>query len=756
MATYEPEYNKINSRCGTNYGFYFTDHFTAEIGWEWRAEKEFQLFVCSELLRNFTVSDDEVSGEVCAKATGIGYNTYYLPYTSNQNGTYPVPRTHVFDVTQNPDNGHHIRMAFYLREVINGDLRGYAIDYEFYDVDARAYQSGSVNGVTMSRFVIWTHGDFVIDMYHTSTSYDEYRDIDIFDIFSVRHCGLDSSRLAALDSTGKFKVIEISTNIPVFDTLEHAKAYLADPTITEGLLNGNPGPEPTPEEEYEEQFNFWYIKNKWGHNTRNVDSSDNNHQNYRFYPKRKGICFIKHTPTASEPYDRILYNYSNYNPYHAAWGETADEDFEPNPGVITTHFLSKSISFGPNNYYTKFDFDTNIPLWNTQQDADDYFNGLKDISEADNYAYISRQDNEILNPDLPGTDIDESTTLGTNGMRYSYGNRLYEITNVELSNLMTELFQPATVQSVIDGNKLFGSNTMEAVSGVIYIPLTSLDAVCDLGSLANVRIGSWESQQAKGRRIIKNEGTIDCGTFFYNRVYNDYRDYEPYNLLFANLPFCGCHQLTISKYIDKTVGVSYNIDITTGAIVCKLTADGLLVDIFDGTCGASRPISATDNNAYINNVVGAITGASSQASGSIEGITNTVGVVGKAASAGSVAVAGAALGGALFAGGVAASGVYTAYQVKNAVDNPPQMHRGSLVGNLAYNLNTKPTFLFYSKRTIRPENELAVVGYPSGHGGTIGTFNGFLSCGAVKLANFNGTKAEESELFEILKGGIYI
>lgn len=546
--------------------------------------------------------------------------------------------------------------------------------------------------------------------------------------------------------------VEIDTDLPIFETDADLMVYCnsrgEDTSTIKNIAD--------PEEEYTEQFDFWFVKNKWGHNTRNVDSSNNTAKNYRFYPKRKGICFIKHTPTASEPYDRILYNYSGYDPYYAAWGETADEDFGPNPGTLTTHFLTKSISFGPTDYYTKFDFDTNIPLWDTQQDADDYFAGLKDITEADNYAYIARQDNAILNPDLPGTDIDESTTLGTNGMRYSYGNRLYEITNVELSNLMTELFQPANVQSVIDGNKLFGSNTMEAVSGAIYIPLTSLDAVCEMGSLANVRIGSWESQNAQGRRIIKNEGTIDCGTFFYNRVYNDYRDYEPYNLLFANLPFCGCHQLTISKYLDKTVGVSYNIDITTGAIVCKLTADGLLVDIFDGTCGASRPISATDNNAYINNVVGAITGASSQASGAIEGITNTVDVVGKATSAGAVATGGAALGGALFAGGIAASGVYTAYQIKNAVDNPPQMHRGSLVGNLAYTLNTKPTFLFYSKRTIRPENELAVVGYPSGHGGTIGTFNGFLSCGAVKLANFNGTKAEESELFEILKGGIYI
>lgn len=548
--------------------------------------------------------------------------------------------------------------------------------------------------------------------------------------------------------------ITIETDLPIFETDADLLAYCqSGGTDTSHILN--PTEEPDPEEEYKDQFAFWYVKNKWGHNTRNTESSSNTKKNYRFYPKRKGICFVKHTPTESEPYDRILYNYSGYDAKYAAWGEEDDDDFVNNPNV-TTHFLTKSISFGQNDYYTRFAFETNIPLWNNQQDADDYFNGLKDISEADNYAYISRQDNAILNPDLPGTDIDELTEVGTNGMRYSYGNRLYEITNIELSSLMTELFTPANFQDIIDGNKLF-TNTMDAVSGVIYIPLTSLDAVCDMGSLAYVKIGSWESEQAQGRRIIKNEGTIDCGSFFYNRVYQDYRDYEPYNLLFVNLPFCGCHQLTISKYLDKTVAVKYNIDITTGGIVCSLYADNILVDVFEGTCGASRPISATDNNAYINNVIGAITGASSQAQGSITGISNAVGAVGKAANVGALATGGAALGAVGVAAAAGASGVYTGYQIKQAVDNPPQMHRGSLAGNLAYSLNTHPTFLFFTKRTIRPENELSLIGYPSGHGGVVGSFSGFLQCSAFKLANgFTGTERERHDILSIMRAGIYI
>lgn len=553
--------------------------------------------------------------------------------------------------------------------------------------------------------------------------------------------------------------VVIDTDLPIFATDADLLEYCnSSGTVTENIMNLPSGPDP--EEEYNEQFKYWYVRNKWGRNTRNTANPANTTKNYRFSPKRKGISFVKHTPTASEPYDRILVHYSGYDATYAPWGATDDDDFSPNPNV-STHFVSKSFSFGASDYYTRFAFETNIPLWNNQQDADDYYNGLKDISEADNYEYISREDDSILNPDLPGTDEDEETDTGTNGMRFSYGSRLYAITNIELASLMNELFDPANLQDILDGTKLFGSNNMQAISGVMYLPLADLSSICTLGSLANIKIGSWESQQAQGKRISDNEGTIDCGSFFYNRIYQDFRDYEPYNLLFANLPFVGMHQLTISKYLDKTVSVSYNIDVTTGAIVCKLFADGILVDVFDGTCGASRPISATDNNAYINNIVGAITGASANASGSIEGITNSVSQIGGAMGAGGTA--GAAMlasGGTLMAmgaaGGAAASGIFQGYQIKNAVDNPPQMHRGNLAGNLAYNLNTKPTFLFFTKRTIRPENELDVIGYPSGHGGQISHFSGFLSASAVKLSSFNGTETEQNELISILQGGIYL
>ena len=186
-------------------------------------------------------------------------------------------------------------------------------------------------------------------------------------------------------------------------------------------------------------------------------------------------------------------------------------------------------------------------------------------------------------------------------------------------------------------------------------------------------------------------------------------------------------------------------------------SNGILLDQFQGTCGASRPFSATDNNAYINNIVNAVTGAGGVGA-SVKSAGDVAGAATKLTSAGGAfGAAGVVLGGAAVVATGAASGIFAGYQVKNAVDNPPQLVSGNLAGNLSYFSNKKVHFIIARKRTIRPENELAVIGYPSGHGALVGQFSGFLSCSAFKLADgFNGTEAERAEIMDIMKGGIYL
>lgn len=754
MASFEPEYNKINSRCGTNYGYYFTDHFTAELGWEWRAEKEFQLFVCSELLRNFTVSDDEVSGELCTKGVGIGYNTYYLCYTSDQNSTYPVPRTHVFDVTQNPDNGHHIRMAFYIREVTNGNLTGYAVDYEFYDVNTREYRSGEINGTSMTRYVIWTNSNFVIDMYHSASSYDEYRSIDIMDIFSPPHCGCDSGKISALDSTGKFKVIEISTNIPVFDSLEHAKAYLADPTITEGLLNANPEPEPTPEEEYNEQFAFHYVNNIFGHNTRNA-TAYTGYRNYRFFPKKKRMCFYRVTPTANNPYTVRLMGYDSSVVVKSAPAyASSDEDYETISGAPELYYLHKSISFANNDYYTKFKFSTDLLVYGNESDAQDYIDGTGDPRLAENFNDVSRQYNEFVDPGYGNPDT--GNDHGKNGINYSRGSTLWMLTETEMHTFYGDIFNTANISDILSNTQLFGANQINSILGVAYYPFDVAD-VCRLDSTKKIYVGSWECPNATGKRVLFNYDLIDCGSIAIPRVYNDYRDYEME--IYISLPYVGVHKLNTALYMGASaLHIYYAVDVSTGCCTAHLhvtneTLTDCEIDSWDGFISSMRPISAVDQQAYISGVMGNVTSIFNRETGMINDAAQAIGGVmtGNAKGALSSGV------GPGYGLSQSAGAIGDLYGLSQSVRDVPISTRGGFSGALGMFGNQKIHIITAQKRKTVPDNKLLTVGLPSNIGGRVGLFSGFLSVSAFTMADgFTGTAEELHEIESIMANGIFL
>ena len=296
---------------------------------------------------------------------------------------------------------------------------------------------------------------------------------------------------------------------------------------------------------------------------------------------------------------------------------------------------------------------------------------------------------------------------------------------------------------------------MQAISGILFVPFADLEDFCELGSLAKIKVGAWEAENAEGRRITKNNKTKSIGSFFWTPTYNDFRDFEPYTLAFINLPYIGIKPLTISKYYNKQVEIRYALDITCGGVLAMIFGDGIMLDQWEGCCGSSRPISATDNNAYISNIMNALSGASAQTGNGAASIGNSLKNV--AGTAGGAAGVATGVGAVVGAGAIAAGGVYTAYNVKSAIDQPPTMTAGALTGCLGYFSNTKVSLIIAQKDARRPENELQTIGYPSGHGGAVGSFAGFLQCSAFKLATgFTGTERERQDILNIMKNGIYI
>lgn len=549
-------------------------------------------------------------------------------------------------------------------------------------------------------------------------------------------------------------VLEIDTDLPIFETDADLLQFCrSGGTNTSKVLNIA-----NPEEDYKNQFDYWFIYSTSGKNTRNVVSPSNVSDFLRFMPKDQNkdkICFLWHEPTKQEPWTLELHYYNSIPAYRSD-SENGEYNITEN---VPWKYLDRSISFGSNDYYTSFRWLSNIPRADSLQQMEDYFNGVIDITEMSNYDQIARIDNSIIDPNFIGTDKDELTSLGTNGMQYGYGCRLYAITNLELASLFNELFDPLKLQDILDGQKIFGSDGItESIAGILYLPLSDLSDICGLGSLSHIKIGSWQSENAQGRRINNNSGIIDVGSFTWTPTYNDFRDFEPYTMAFIETGFWGFHELQISKYYNKTVSCKVAIDCATGATSLMLFGDGILLDCFEGTCGASRPFVATDNNAYMNNIISAVTGASNGASAGINNVGAAVADAGKLSTAGgAVGAAATGVGAVGVAGGIAASGIFAGYNIKNAVDSPPQISRGNLSGNLGYYANNKISFIIAQKRTIVPENREAVIGLPSGHGAPVGSFAGFLSCSAFKLADgFTGTDEERAEIMEIMRGGIYL
>lgn len=721
--------------------------YGAVLGWKAEEGQAFKLVVDGWSYKNFTVTEDSFSGEEIEYNEGVwGSTAGCVLGTSAQGDASPVEYT-----IPSASANANLRCAIYLTNEGSGTSTWTQFGIRTYNTSTHSYGYAfpfQYNNLDASLKM------FAISMpYSTPPGYVQQLDASPENILGRANTirGNQPTTYAGI----YYNLTNIASNVPIFDSLEHANDYLADETDQTiiGIMNLS---KEDPEQAYDDMFDFWWVKNKFGHNVNSAIDPNIQGRNYRFFPKTAGICFVRSTPTSTDPYSYKLYNYSGYTCMTADEYDAPDDAYyEIGAGQVQRNYIPRSNAFARDDYWTCVDFDTNIPRFDSEQEADDYFNGLIPISDAANFDYISRRDNSIVDPVFEGTSKDETTDLGTNGQYYGMGNRMYQISHTELSSFFIELFTPATAQDIIDGNKLFNAGTMQAISGILFVPFADLEDFCELGSLAKIKVGAWEATNAKGRRITKNNKTKSIGSFFWTPTYKDFRDFEPYTLAFINLPYIGIKPLTISKYYNKQCEIRYALDITCGGILAMIFADGILLDQWEGCCGSSRPISATDNNAYISNIMNALSGASAQTGNGAASIGNSLkNVAGTAGGAASIATGVGAVAGA---GALAVGGVYTAYNVKSAIDQPPTMTAGALTGCLGYFSNTKVTLIIAQKDARRPENELQTIGYPSGHGGAVGSFAGFLQCSAFKLATgFTGTERERQDILNIMKNGIYI
>lgn len=389
-------------------------------------------------------------------------------------------------------------------------------------------------------------------------------------------------------------------------------------------------------------------------------------------------------------------------------------------------------------------FETNIPIfadeskgsewsyersYGDQQKADELLkeNALNDTESDDKFNPIGDELNE--------TTIDEGYTQQAMSTQYA----LDTPSLVELAN---NLFNTdVSVQGALtDGLKLYGANPINCVIDLQYYPF-DVPAHIQNSPENYIYFGSYKMDFTNSfDKLYNTKCVIECGSVIYPEQTGTYLDYEPYTELYIYLPYVGVQKLDVNTYNGKVIDLKYIVDIQTGMCEAVLFADNIIRDNFSGNMGAKQCISSIDYASY----------AQKKGSNLYDTVNNMIkfGEGGLALAKGGFG-AGADAASALFG---FEKGMFNLYQTQNA------QHisiRGSVTPTTAFAMPQYAYFYTVKQDVIFPNNEQALIGYPSNTGGKVRNFKGFLQCSQVSI-NTTATESEKAKLYALLKSGIYI
>ena len=290
-------------------------------------------------------------------------------------------------------------------------------------------------------------------------------------------------------------------------------------------------------------------------------------------------------------------------------------DFSSRLDYSTPFYSTYSSRFGISDYEGNIAIGlaTNLPIWDSESDADDFLNGTKDITECGNWDSISSDPvyKDIITnlTELPETATEFGEVYIRNIFSQLYlcnSSALYEISNNLFDYDVTTL--SGVWEDIKKGLEMYGSDPMQCVQGLRFYPFDLTSIFADISSQNYVYFGAYQLQLQNSSvyKMVYANGYKDLGSVTIKRTFKDWRDFEPYTKLSIYLPYVGKYQLDLKKYYDKTVNIRYYLDIRTGACCACLIANGVLLDWFDGLIGTEMPITLTDYSSYAQNQINII------------------------------------------------------------------------------------------------------------------------------------------------------
>lgn len=541
----------------------------------------------------------------------------------------------------------------------------------------------------------------------------------------------------------------MSTNIPVFATLEEAQAYVVNHEGLTNALNYDDGSF----DPFKTKYYHYYAKHDYiTLNNGNVSiKTEGSYCSLNFKcsstptfvlnPSNFTMTLIY--PTVEKSYKLSAPNYILDNVPETSW---VNGLMYTGPFYCNYDRYLQAMKSEPENgdYYYGNGLNTNIPIFDSRAKAEKAMSD-GDFTEAVNYAEI-KGGNNYTPPDGVG-DPEISTEFGGGGflapmMTILSGSRS------DILRFADVLFTSDTTvgDAITEGLKRYGANPIDFVLGMRVFPCSVADFVTQ-STRNNVYFGSYLHHFATPFNEVTNLAAKykDAGTIRLTPIQGNYKDLEPYTSLSAYYPFAGWQTLDIKKYYNKSVNTRYYCDIMNGQAVVVTLCDGILTDIF-GPFELATEIPVTGNNFALWSQ-GQARMLQGVADFGLQGLTGI----------GGVAAGGSAVGGgmSIASSGISALGGIFEMKQKGGVKNTT-VTKGSYSSNINNYLPGYIIYRFDVHEMLEPDNLQTVYGRPSFSSGLVRNFSGFLKCESAQLNTAGMTENEAAEVASLLSSGIYV
>ena len=549
----------------------------------------------------------------------------------------------------------------------------------------------------------------------------------------------------------------IEANFPIFDNYQHVYSYLASGgSNINGVVNAG-------ETDVDETTKDYYIYNRYqmAHVERGivttVDSIVHQQNERILYNGERGIALYRDTNNpfkfnmlcdTSKLVGSIYSNTSVSDVSSASYDEfTLDTLLYDGPFYST--YNARFDIFTYDGYLGQFD--TNLPLWDSEQDAQDYLDGTLDITQSPNWDKISSDNIWKGYTNNKTGEVETATEMGQSYAQ-NFFSQLYLCATGSINQIASALYDVGAggVSGLWDeikkGIEMYGEDPMQSIQGLMFFPLDLSSIYTNVSDQNYVYFGGYKLDlNTNVKKLIFPNGYKSLGTINIVRTFKDWRDFEPYTKLYIYLPYVGTFQLQLSRYYGKTTEIRYYFDLRTGSCLVALLANGILIDYFNGQLGVQLPITLNDKSNYANNQINTLLKGAGSIGSVIKDVSSGV-------SAGlSIPVTGAF--GALQAGISVSKTVYDLTQNNKSDYNKTSGGSTSMLNEF---LPQYAYFIFEIQQTLDSENVQSLIGFPSNKSGNVGEFGGYLEVETVNLKCGIATDNEKRHIENMLRTGVII